>query len=312
MQSRFSARTACTRSFWAARMSSTRCLALLVGEHLGDEVRAADRPVGRRRRTRSASRPCRTSPPCSPPGSSRAPGRPPGPCRIRPGTCSSATSPPSAIAIPASISDRVRVKRSSSSLCASSPSEPRRLMIESTSRRRLFPSEVGDGRVARLVRRDRLAVGVGVDDGLLQPDLLGELRLHHVVEVHLPATRRAARRAAPRRTGARSSRGCSRTSRARCARGPSDRRAARGASCDPGRSRSGRCARPWSARRSTDGDRTGRGAGAPGPASRRGSSRRSAGCCCSWASSTRTWRSVGRYPFTQPRNFVRIRVRNGG
>ena len=43
------------------------------------------------------------------------------------------------MAIPASTSDRVRVKRSSSSPCASSPSESRRLMIDSTSRRRPLP-----------------------------------------------------------------------------------------------------------------------------------------------------------------------------
>ena len=47
--------------------------------------------------------------------------------------------------------------------------------------------EVRDGGMAGLVRRDGLAIGVGVDDRLLHADLLVELRLHHVVEVHLAA-----------------------------------------------------------------------------------------------------------------------------
>ncbi len=45
--------------------------------------------------------------------------------------------------------------------------------------------EVGDGRVPGLVRRHRFTILVGVDDRLLQPDLLIELRLDHIVEVHL-------------------------------------------------------------------------------------------------------------------------------
>ena len=42
--------------------------------------------------------------------------------------------------------------------------------------------EVGDGRVAGLVRRDGGTVVVGVHDRLLDADLLGELRLVHVVQ----------------------------------------------------------------------------------------------------------------------------------
>ena len=61
---------------------------------------------------------------------------PAGPVPASPMHISSATRPPSAIAMPASISVRVRVNRSSESPCASRPSEARRLMIESTSRRR--------------------------------------------------------------------------------------------------------------------------------------------------------------------------------
>ena len=64
-----------------------------------------------------------------------------GPVPVSPMQSSSATSPPSAIAMPDSISLRVRVNRSSESPCASSPSDPRRLMIDSTSRRRFWPTK---------------------------------------------------------------------------------------------------------------------------------------------------------------------------
>ena len=49
----------------------------------------------------------------------------------------------------------------------------------------VLPDEVGDRRVTRLVGGDGLAILLGVDDRLLQADLLGELRLEHVVEIHV-------------------------------------------------------------------------------------------------------------------------------
>jgi hypothetical protein len=45
--------------------------------------------------------------------------------------------------------------------------------------------EVGDGGVSGLVDRDGGAIALRVDDGLLDPDLIGELCLVDVVEVHL-------------------------------------------------------------------------------------------------------------------------------
>ena len=80
-----------------------------------------------------------------------------GPVPLSPKKISSATRPPSAIAMPASISVRVRVNRSSVVAVREQPERPRRLMIESTSSRRPRPEEVRDRRVARLVRRDGLA-----------------------------------------------------------------------------------------------------------------------------------------------------------
>ncbi len=247
-----------------------------------------------RRRRRSATRPCRTNPPCSRPASWRARGRAAGPVPDSPMHSSSATSPPSAIAMPASISD-LRAREALLLLAVREQSEGAAALDDREHLEApVLAEQVGDRGVTRLVRRHGLAVGVRVGRGLLQPDLLGELGLHHVLEVHLAAARRGAPPAGPRRTGARSSRACSRRSRARCARAAWGRRAARGASCDRGRSRSARCARPWSAGRSRDGGRSGPGAGAPDPGSRRGSWRRSAGCCCSAACVTRSCRSVGR------------------
>ena len=63
----------------------------------------------------------------------------PGPVPVSPIPTSSATSPPSAIAIADSISDFVRVNFSSMSPWARRPSEPRRLMIDRTSIRRSLP-----------------------------------------------------------------------------------------------------------------------------------------------------------------------------
>ena len=120
--------------------------------------------------------------------------------------------------MPASISDFVRGE---ALLLVAVREQPERAAALDD-RQHLEPAplaqEVGDGRVARLVRRHRLAVGVRVDDRLLQADLLGELRLHHVVEVHLlaPVAERDEQRLVE--AGARSSPACSRTSRARCAR----------------------------------------------------------------------------------------------
>ena len=64
----------------------------------------------------------------------------PGPVPLSPKNISSAAIPPSAMASIASSSDRVWVNRSSMSECAKRPSDARRLMIDRTSRRRLFPS----------------------------------------------------------------------------------------------------------------------------------------------------------------------------
>ena len=72
--------------------------------------------------------------------------------------------------MPASISDRVRVKRSS---CVAVREQPERAAAlddrQAPPGAGPCPSEVGDGRVAGLVRRDGLAVGVGVDDGCFIP-----------------------------------------------------------------------------------------------------------------------------------------------
>src|SRR3954465_13782021 len=115
----------------------------------------------------------------------------PGPVPDSPKHISSAASPPSAIAMPLSIPGRVRVSPPSSSLCASNPSEPRLLMIDRTSRRRPFPKKYAT--VAWPASwlppppPARLAVEIGVRGGLLQTDLLVELRVHHVAQTHLAA-----------------------------------------------------------------------------------------------------------------------------
>ena len=89
--------------------------------------------------------------------------------------------------MPASSSDFVRVKRSSCSLCASSPSDPRRLMIDSTSRRRSLPRKYATvAWPASWVATASRSTSV-YDGGLLRADLLGELGLHEVLVVHLAA-----------------------------------------------------------------------------------------------------------------------------
>ena len=109
---------------------------------------------------------------------------PDGPVPDSPKNSSSALMPPNAIFIMPSSSERVRVKRSSVSVCASRPSASLALDDRQHFELAVLPDEVRDGRVPRLVGRDRALLFFGVFDRLLQTDLLGHLRLLDVGPLH--------------------------------------------------------------------------------------------------------------------------------